>query len=167
VTISDIAVQVRVGSSLIVIGESSAQDVLAELGEPNSIYLKNKVCFHYPLFSALLKKVPLKTKIQFKDHVILMHVGTTTAGNATDYFYNYFGMGIDVMIDGATHVVKKMVLHTNLPNRSDFQEYSKCSFRIEWLTSSNAGTKGNSAAPPPPQNSLAERCVWSCSKTIK
>lgn len=33
----------------------------------------------------------------------------------TDYFLNYFHLGIDVLMDGPTHTLKKVVLHSNFP----------------------------------------------------
>ena len=37
------------------------------------------------------------------------------SGGAADYLYNYFNHGVDVVFDGRAHVVKKLVLHTNIP----------------------------------------------------
>ena len=39
--------------------------------------------------------------------------------NFTDYtplpdFYNYFQHGIDFLVSGATHTVRKIILHTNI-----------------------------------------------------
>lgn len=48
----------------------------------------------------------------------------------TDYFFNYFHLGIDILIDGALHVCKKIVLHGNIPGHYDFQKYKRCPFQI-------------------------------------
>lgn len=32
-----------------------------------------------------------------------------------DYFLNYFSLGVDVLMDGTTHTVSKIVLHSNFP----------------------------------------------------
>lgn len=37
-----------------------------------------------------------------------------------DYFYNYFKLGLDILFDMRTHVVKKFILHTNFPCHNDF-----------------------------------------------
>ncbi|KAL0021548.1 hypothetical protein WJX77_007325 [Trebouxia sp. C0004] len=47
-----------------------------------------------------------------------------------DYFYNYFDRGLDVLFCGTTHRIKKMVLHTNLPNHTSFGTYTKCHFTL-------------------------------------
>lgn len=39
----------------------------------------------------------------------------------TDYFLNYFHLGIDILIDGALHICKKIILHGNVPGHYDFQ----------------------------------------------
>jgi hypothetical protein len=35
--------------------------------------------------------------------------------HVSDYFYNFPSSGLDVLFDGATHTVKKIVLHANFP----------------------------------------------------
>jgi len=37
-----------------------------------------------------------------------------------DYFYNYFKLGMDILFDMRTHVVKKFIFHTNFPCHNDF-----------------------------------------------
>ena len=62
-------------------------------------------------------------------------------------FYNYFRYGIDFLISGKTHVVEKIVLHTNIvsfaylaltslphtcqPGSPLFQRYKRCNWEIE------------------------------------
>ena len=48
-----------------------------------------------------------------------------------DYFYNYFRMGLDILIDGERHVVKKFVLHTNVPSHPLFSKYDRCNFEVK------------------------------------
>ncbi|CAK9290374.1 unnamed protein product [Gordionus sp. m RMFG-2023] len=38
----------------------------------------------------------------------------------TDYFYNYFDLGLDILFDGEHNRVKKFILHTNYPGHYDF-----------------------------------------------
>lgn len=53
------------------------------------------------------------------------------SASPADYFYNYFDRGLDVLFCGTTHRIKKMVLHTNLPNHTSFGTYSKCHFTFQ------------------------------------
>lgn len=48
----------------------------------------------------------------------------------TDYFYNYFTLGIDVLFDGQLHQVKKFLLHTNFPGHYNFNIYYRCEFSL-------------------------------------
>jgi len=48
----------------------------------------------------------------------------------TDYYYNYFHLGLDVLFDGRTHLVKKIILHTNPPMHEFFSRYTRCFFEI-------------------------------------
>lgn len=41
------------------------------------------------------------------------------AGN-NDYFYNWYGLGMDVLLDGSSHLAKKVILHSNFPGHYDF-----------------------------------------------
>ncbi|CAL8234022.1 unnamed protein product [Arctogadus glacialis] len=47
-----------------------------------------------------------------------------------DYFFNYFPLGVDILFDSTTHLVKKFVLHTNFPGHYNFNIYHRCDFRI-------------------------------------
>lgn len=47
-------------------------------------------------------------------------------------------MGIDVLFDIHTHVVKKFILHTNFPSHPEFNQYVKCNFKIK---TSNQGPR--------------------------
>ncbi|KAH7914210.1 hypothetical protein BJ138DRAFT_1000739 [Hygrophoropsis aurantiaca] len=50
---------------------------------------------------------------------------------STDYFYNYFQHGIDFLICGETSVVRKIILHTNVPGSPLFQRYKRCPWELE------------------------------------
>jgi hypothetical protein len=105
----DIIVQIGVGiqrGTDMVTFASSAQDLLSTLGQPNRIHVKqhDKLRIH----SASHADAPL-----------------------ADYFYNYFDLGIDFLLDGQRHCVKKIILHTNLPSHTEFNRYAKCPFRIQ------------------------------------
>ncbi|XP_029993542.1 UPF0183 protein C16orf70 homolog [Sphaeramia orbicularis] len=69
----------------------SCQDVLGALGSPHKVFYKSedKMKIHSP---SPHKQVPSK---------------------CNDYFFNYFTLGVDILFDSTTHLVKKFVLHTN------------------------------------------------------
>ncbi|KAI0702874.1 UPF0183-domain-containing protein [Cytidiella melzeri] len=50
---------------------------------------------------------------------------------STGYFYNYFQHGIDFLMSGTAHTVKKMILHTNIPGTALFQRYKRCPWAIQ------------------------------------
>ncbi len=54
-----------------------------------------------------------------------------TGESAPDYFYNYFPLGMDVMVDGLTKAVKKIILHTNQPLHPLFGLYERCFFEMK------------------------------------
>ncbi|KAF8525321.1 hypothetical protein JB92DRAFT_2877475 [Gautieria morchelliformis] len=57
--------------------------------------------------------------------------GLTEEGAETDYFYNYFHLGMDFLISGSAHKVKKIILHTNVPGSPAFQRYMRCPWEIQ------------------------------------
>ncbi|KAJ0171414.1 hypothetical protein K1T71_012964 [Dendrolimus kikuchii] len=48
----------------------------------------------------------------------------------SDYFFNYFTLGLDILFDARTHQVKKFVLHTNYPGHYNFNMYHRCEFEL-------------------------------------
>ncbi|KAF9008988.1 hypothetical protein BDQ17DRAFT_1275311 [Cyathus striatus] len=90
------------------IGETTAQDLLVDLGPPLRTYYK-------------------------EDDRMKIHSTGTTVGNEenTGYFYNYFQHGIDFLLSGKAHVVKKIILHSNIPGTPLFQSYKRCNWEIE------------------------------------
>lgn len=87
---------------------SSTQDVLQALGEPDVIFPKS-------------------------EDPLSIHKAEETLN--LDYFYNYFRFGFDVLFDGTLHTVKKYILWTNMPSQPLFTKYEKCNFQImapEW-----------------------------------
>eukprot|EP01117_Protostelium_nocturnum_P018942 TRINITY_DN8044_c0_g1_i1.p1 TRINITY_DN8044_c0_g1~~TRINITY_DN8044_c0_g1_i1.p1 ORF type:complete len:378 (-),score=75.71 TRINITY_DN8044_c0_g1_i1:52-1185(-) len=85
--------------------QSTTQDVLSILGSPSRVFYKTED----------------KMKI---------HTSSYNGLGCEDYFYNYFSMGIDILFDIHTHVVKKFILHTNFPSHFEFNQYVKCNFRL-------------------------------------
>eukprot|EP01111_Echinosteliopsis_oligospora_P010833 TRINITY_DN3434_c0_g1_i1.p1 TRINITY_DN3434_c0_g1~~TRINITY_DN3434_c0_g1_i1.p1 ORF type:complete len:320 (+),score=60.69 TRINITY_DN3434_c0_g1_i1:94-1053(+) len=88
---------------------STTQDVISELGVPSRVYYKEE------------------------DKMRIHSASASPSGETgyTDYFYNYFQLGIDILFDAQHHVVKKFVLHTNFPTHYEFNQYCKCNFKIE------------------------------------
>ncbi|KAF3854463.1 hypothetical protein F7725_022518 [Dissostichus mawsoni] len=86
----------------------SCQDVLGALGSPHKVFFKSedKMKIHSP---SPHKQVPSK---------------------CNDYFFNYFTLGVDILFDSTTHLVKKFVLHTNFPGHYNFNIYHRCDFKI-------------------------------------
>ncbi|VDQ11110.1 unnamed protein product, partial [Trichobilharzia regenti] len=68
-------------------------DVLSALGSPSRVFYKteDKMKIHLPQPHRLVQ--PKKS----------------------DYFYNYFSLGLDILFDAQRHEVMKFVLHTNQP----------------------------------------------------
>uniref|UniRef100_A0A8P4K133 Phagosome assembly factor 1 n=1 Tax=Dicentrarchus labrax TaxID=13489 RepID=A0A8P4K133_DICLA len=86
----------------------SCQDVLGALGSPHKVFYKSedKMKIHSP---SPHKQVPSK---------------------CNDYFFNYFTLGVDILFDSTSHLVKKFVLHTNFPGHYNFNIYHRCDFKI-------------------------------------
>lgn len=91
-----------------VLFDDSAQDVISSLGAPARIFFKSedKMKIHSP------------------------NAHRKTATQKSDYFYNYFTLGFDVLFDARTNCVKKFVLHTNYPGHYNFNMYQRCQFEL-------------------------------------
>ncbi|XP_024235151.1 phagosome assembly factor 1 isoform X1 [Oncorhynchus tshawytscha] len=99
----------------------SCQDVLSALGSPHKVFYKSedKMKIHSP---SPHKQVPSK---------------------CNDYFFNYFTLGVDLLFDSSTHLVKKFVLHTNFPGHYNFNIYHRCDFKIPLvIKKEGAATQG-------------------------
>jgi len=86
----------------------SVQDVMSSIGAPNRIFYKSedKMKIHSP--NAHRKASLLKS----------------------DYFYNYFTFGMDLLFDAKHNKVKKFILHTNFPGHYNFNMYHRCEFSL-------------------------------------
>jgi hypothetical protein len=86
----------------------SVQDVVSAVGAPARTFYKSedKMKIHSP--NAYRK----------------------AASHKSDYFYNYFTLGFDVLFDARTNQVKKFVLHTNFPGHYNFNMYHRCQFEL-------------------------------------
>eukprot|EP00457_Paulinella_chromatophora_P003432 gb/GEZN01003440.1/.p1 GENE.gb/GEZN01003440.1/~~gb/GEZN01003440.1/.p1 ORF type:complete len:414 (+),score=35.72 gb/GEZN01003440.1/:447-1688(+) len=86
--------------------QTSAQDLLVDLGPPESSWVKHK------------------------HDIVKIHTRKSMPGKAKDYMFNYFMLGMDFLIDGSTHCVKKILLHSNLIGTISFGRYRKCNFQL-------------------------------------
>ncbi|CAM9003878.1 unnamed protein product [Rhodiola kirilowii] len=111
---------------------ASPQDVLTDLGRPCEIHLKQVDQMVIHSASDPRPRIPL----------------------CSDYFYNYFTRGLDILFDGQTHKVKKFVLHTNYPGHANFNSYMRCNFFIY-----NSGN-GNSFH----EGSPSKQCITTSTK---
>jgi len=94
--------------------QSTAQDVLSSLGEPSDIYCKGG--------SGSVQGINSTSDRAQQSH---QHHRTYP-----DYFYNYSRLGLDLLFDAQSHLLKKMILHTNSPAHQNFHTYHKCQFQL-------------------------------------
>ncbi|RKP14264.1 hypothetical protein BJ684DRAFT_4353, partial [Piptocephalis cylindrospora] len=88
-------------------GETYAQDLITELGQPEGVWTKQE------------------------DKMRIHHLESSQEeGQVKDYFYNYFSLGLDLLIDGHTHLCKKAIVHGNFPGHSEFDRYVKCPWSL-------------------------------------
>ncbi|KAJ7665520.1 hypothetical protein B0H17DRAFT_1090776 [Mycena rosella] len=88
------------------LGETTAQDLTLDLGPPIRVHYK-------------------------EDERMTIHSTTRADENSEpSYFYNYFQHGLDFLLS-PTHVVIKIILHSNIPGSPLFQRYKRCNWEIE------------------------------------
>ncbi|KAI0732965.1 UPF0183-domain-containing protein [Fomitopsis betulina] len=90
------------------LGETSAQDLACDLGPPLRVHHKED------------DRMAIHSRRAAEDEDV-----------DVDYFYNYLQHGVDFLVDGTTHVLKKIVVHTNVPGSPLFQRYKRCPWEIE------------------------------------
>ncbi|KAK9511260.1 hypothetical protein O3M35_005849 [Rhynocoris fuscipes] len=85
-----------------------AQVIATMLGAPNRIFFKSedKMRIHSP------------------------SLDRHTAIRRSDYFFNYFTLGLDILFDAKCHKAKKFILHTNYPGHYNFNIYHRCEFLL-------------------------------------
>lgn len=87
----------------------SCQDITTSLGTPNSVFFKSED--------------------KMKIHSPNAHRRPQT--KRSDFFFNYFTLGIDILFDARTQRCKKILLHTNYPGHYNFNMYHRCEFNLE------------------------------------
>lgn len=87
----------------------SCQDVVSNLGAPNRVFFKSedKMKIHSP---------SAHRRVQ---------------GKRSDFFFNYFTLGLDLLFDARTQRCKKIILHTNYPGHYNFNMYHRCEFQLK------------------------------------
>ncbi|KAI8333191.1 hypothetical protein EDC96DRAFT_526126 [Choanephora cucurbitarum] len=163
---------------------TAAQDILADLGKPTRVFYKEEdkmkihsVMTHHDI--AVNKQHPIESKSndtlinatdeKDKDPSVIQ---------PTDYFFNYFHLGMDILIDGGLHVCKKIVLHGNIPGHYDFQRYKRCPFQMIFPPDSSKKQDAsllvdvedeseNTITADMKINTMQERIPWESSNTIK
>ena len=96
----------------------SIQDVLLDLGPPDSITWKHdeKMRIH---------ATPQPSHLQ---HHSSGGVGGSTTGDS--FFFNYFSLGLDLLMEGRRGRVVKFVLHGNVVGSGEFAQYDKCEYAL-------------------------------------
>lgn len=86
----------------------TCQDVASAIGAPSRVFYKSedKMKIHSP------------------------NAHHRIAARRSDFFYNYFTLGVDILFDAKTQKVKKFVLHTNFPGHYNFNMYHRCEFNL-------------------------------------
>lgn len=87
----------------------TAQDVAGNLGAPCRIFYKSedKMKIHAP------------------------NTNRRPASKRSDFFFNYFTLGFDVLFDARTQRCRKVILHTNYPGHYNFNMYHRCEFHMQ------------------------------------
>jgi len=88
-----------------------SQDIIGDIGSPSNIYYKNE------------DKMSIHSSNKDKEEV--------TQITSQDYFYNYYHLGFDLLFDGLTNKIKKIILHSNFPGHFDFFKYNKCQYKFK------------------------------------
>ncbi|XP_076052328.1 PHAF1 protein CG7083 [Oratosquilla oratoria] len=85
---------------------ASCQEVAGALGAPSRVFFKSE------------------------DKMKIHNAHARKATTRSDYFFNYFTLGVDILFDAKTQCAKKFVLHTNFPGHYNFNMYHRCEFEL-------------------------------------
>ena len=98
------------GKGCLNLGVSDCFDIVQLLGPPRDVYFKktDKLAIHNTAVS------PLSSSVEY----------------CQDYFWNYMHLGLDFMLDGNGHFLKKIILHTNSLSHPLLLRYKACDFII-------------------------------------
>ncbi len=104
------------GSALLLPLGCGAQDVRTVLGEPDRVF----------------DKTDARLRIHAEEEGGKGGAAgeETDEGGGGDYFFNYTGLGLDVLLDGQSHRAVKFVAHSNAPQHDNFQQYARANWRV-------------------------------------
>lgn len=118
---------------LLIIDSTTIQDVIMNLGPPSERFLKQD------------SRLSIHTKSHRRGSNYSEGNSSTAAlsdnsneahdlphDNSNLLFFNYFNLGLDVAFSNS--IVKKVILHGNLPGSVDFQKYARCQWRLVSVT---------------------------------
>lgn len=128
----------------IVLGSTTQQDVLAELGPPDASHTKSD----------------LRYEIYNKLHL--------SPNKESGVFHNYFRYGFDILYDTLNSGPKaiKLVIHNSVPNALDFGQYKKLNWTMKGFGSSSEVYRKDSATHPAfAEEPEVERISWAWDST--
>lgn len=118
---------------VVAINTTTIQDVIMNLGPPSERFLKQD------------SRLSIHTENHRRnsggnDGNPFSHSPSPANNGANDspvdysnlLFFNYFNLGLDVAFSNS--IVKKLILHGNLPGAVDFQKYARCQWRLVSVT---------------------------------
>ncbi|KAK9308494.1 hypothetical protein QLX08_001642 [Tetragonisca angustula] len=122
---------------LVLFGDT-CEDVLSALGAPSRVFFKaeDKMRIHSP------------------------HAHKRDKIRRSDFFYNYFTLGLDVLFDAKTQCVKKFVLHTNYPGHYNFNMYHRCEFSLTLPPENNSTESGKLIDVSPSPVTITAYTKW-------
>jgi Uncharacterised protein family (UPF0183) len=91
------------------LGETTAQDLMVDLGPPLRTHYKEDERMTIHSTSQVSER---GTESECRGILALWIVMTETYHTAD--FYNYFQHGLDFLISGPSHLVKKIIIHSNV-----------------------------------------------------
>lgn len=98
--------------------------------------LQNGSTVHCKLHSSTMQDVfmelgPPDERVFKRDSRLSIH-NPNSEDDDTDLFFNYFGLGVDFDFDTSQpgSPIKKVILHGNVPDTSNFQKYNRCRWRL-------------------------------------
>ncbi|XP_076673685.1 PHAF1 protein CG7083 isoform X4 [Andrena cerasifolii] len=116
----------------------TCEDVLSALGAPSRVFFKaeDKMRIHSP------------------------HAHKRDKIRRSDFIYNYFTLGLDVLFDAKTQCVKKFVLHTNYPGHYNFNMYHRCEFSLTLPPENNSTESGKLIDVSPSPVTITAYTKW-------
>lgn len=106
------------------LGYTTAQDLNVDFGPPLRVHYKedDRMTIH---------STSRVSEESNEGDCAICYTSLKTFTDITSDFYNYFQHGVDFLISGSTHIVRKVILHTNVPGSPLFQLYKRCPWEIE------------------------------------